>query len=1586
MAKQFDPNNAVPVEDANDNFDPSNAVEVDDTFDPNNAVEVPQPKERSFGEKIQSVFDAIRDYGTPDEVKPQVKPKELTQEEFELAKRSSGRFTVEPVTTTAEYDPTKRPTEVQPYKRMHPEKIQTTPQTSITDQSPEIVQAQQRIQKFLDVADKIERLPTHVGTAVIEGAKAGYKILQEAKQMPESNLSDTATKNIHALLGITELAFAGAGLTPPMAGFNVVMGAGKDFSPLPDWQTRAIEKGIFKPVSTIVNPKTQLGKDVAGIADIITTLGGMALLHKFVGEAIATKIKNKEKLTPQERTTVQKTLKDKNFIAELEKRFEERPETQPSQPIPEIVSAPEQPKIPILPSAKQPLESVMVDAQGNPIPTQRSVLAEQARAPLRPVEAGQIPVELGNIVVPEPAKVEPKISAEPQTTVDALVEKIKNDPKPTFSKEEMDFYANNVDAVESSLARLRGEEPLPATQAEKVAPATPEVAKTPIPETITTAKEPLPEFLGKGDTDAAQKFGEGNPEKIPDLEARVQESLAKAEELRNAGDSYGEAQYVQRANLDKEAISRAKNPTGKSAREKAIEEAEQVLDRQRAKEQTIPEQVQKPAEEPIQGKVIASFETSAKGSIRAKLEKLDNAGIPYIIKEDGGYTYIIEKRSETPSVQEKRTTPKSEQGKAGKVLSLVGLAGSSLPNSLLPFDEETNKKLKLLFSMAGFAGAFAMIRGLSPKGTDFLKSVEDYAKRKGIGVNSALREALKSGEAKSLGIADKTKFDAVLGGGKLDAIERKLATIEKEIPAEKSVEIAKNIEEPTQKSVEQSKLKKRLSDLWMKTRETFEDNQVRVKKMLHESDADITSDIDPYLRRELYVGRVKDKSEKIFDRVRDIDKERLNIAKQFNIPDEKIIADINEYLRSKHTPERNAVHGERASGITNEQAIQNIQKIESLPYGSEVKRVAKQIQELSARGLEIARDGQLITEEQYQTLKTQYPNHVPLNRILEDEMDIAEFLSGKGFAVKSSGMIRAKGSSLPVSDILGNVTNNIQKFTIRAEKNLVDLSVLEFAREHAKEGMFTEIKPKPIGKGFDGRIIYKQMNDPNVLQLREKGKPVYLKIKDDGIAQAIRGLNDQQLPTFLKFIRVFTGISRSLATWLNPEFPLSNKLRDIQELVTTSAAQKELGFSGAGGVLMKDPTSMKMVSDFYRGVDNEGTRLYKQLKADGGTTGGLSISSRAQIDTKIEDIMKLNRSKKRQAAHAAIKTIDILNTIFEDSSRLSVYREALKKGLSRSRAAFLAKNATINFDRHGTASPIVNAFYMFANASVQGSAKMLRAMKNPKVAAATVTAVGGAVAVANSWNDNIDSDWREKVSDYDRQSNLVIALSKDGGGIKYITIPVSWGLKPIKVAADAVYDLAAGRGQTASKTAEQLITAVVEAYNPAGGTDVTSAITPTILDVPVNLARGRSWTGSLIKPLSYGNKPEHLRYFKDFGKNPVEKVAKAATNQLANIGIEISPADAVYAFNQYIGGAGRFTSKIASTVSSVGRGETPVVRDIPFVSRFYKSIDEQQVRSRMRRIAKMQKNLEPSSGFVEEGSILEQPIEEGNVIEQPVTQ
>ena len=745
--------------------------------------------------------------------------------------------------------------------------------------------------------------------------------------------------------------------------------------------------------------------------------------------------------------------------------------------------------------------------------------------------------------------------------------------------------------------------------------------------------------------------------------------------------------------------------------------------------------------------------------------------------------------------------------------------------------------------------------------------------------------------------------------------------------------IADNFKEPITRTQKRLDTLRKIKDDVV---EFIQNKETRVLKLVEQKGVKITDSSDPYLKATLYPGKVDTLIKTGHAEGQAIVNEAKTLATSLKKDLADVRKEVNEFLIARHAPERNLALEDKAAGMSTAEATAKLEAIKNSPQGAEIAKIADKVQDLNNKVLDILRDGGVISDELYTTLRTKYTNHVPLNRIFEETDDFAGALSGTGFNVRATGIKKAVGSQREVSDILGNVLHNYEQAVLRSEKNIVDNATLAFVRAN-ESSLFEVIKPKMIGTDFAGKPLMETTTDPSILQMFENGKKIWIKINDPKLAIALQGVGKEKLGTILNAVGSFTRLYAGLATRFNPEFALPNKIRDLQETMVYLASRSEVGGKGAFETVTKDPQSMKDVVDFLRGKDTPGAKLYAEMRSMGGTTGGFGLSTKAKVEMDIKTMEALANSKTRKVVKNLVEYVDNWNTIFEDSTRLSVYKQALEQGLSKERAAFLAKEASINFNRMGKGGPVVNALYMFSNASIQGSAKVIRAMKNPKVAATVVTVVGVAVASANEWNDQADPEWRDKVPKWDRLNGLPFVIPSTDGTFRYVTIPVSWGIKPIKVSADFAYDMMSGIDYSAKEVAGTLMTTVLESYNPIGGTDMTSALAPTILDVPFDISRNKSWTGNMIKPDFDKNAPEDIKYFESLKKTSTGRTAISLTEMLQqNAEIAISPADMKYAFDSYIGGAGRSITKTGNVLGGLVTGKPIPADEYPFISRFYR--------------------------------------------------
>lgn len=87
-------------------------------------------------------------------------------------------------------------------------------------------------------------------------------------------------------------------------------------------------------------------------------------------------------------------------------------------------------------------------------------------------------------------------------------------------------------------------------------------------------------------------------------------------------------------------------------------------------------------------------------------------------------------------------------------------------------------------------------------------------------------------------------------------------------------------------------------------------------------------------------------------------------------------------------------------------------------------------------------------------------------------------------------------------------------------------------------------------------------------------------------------------------------------------------------------------------------------------------------------------------------MLKVPMSVAQDKAKGLFDWLSDYNLAMENAVRLSAYKVGIDQGMSKERAASLAKNLTVNFNRKGQISQQAGALYAFFNAGVQGTTRL----------------------------------------------------------------------------------------------------------------------------------------------------------------------------------------------------------------------------------------------------------------------------------------
>lgn len=658
----------------------------------------------------------------------------------------------------------------------------------------------------------------------------------------------------------------------------------------------------------------------------------------------------------------------------------------------------------------------------------------------------------------------------------------------------------------------------------------------------------------------------------------------------------------------------------------------------------------------------------------------------------------------------------------------------------------------------------------------------------------------------------------------------------------------------------------------------------------------IPDTMNAYLRMEHLQDRVgflkKELDEKVMEPL-------LAEMKRLSITNEQ----FHEYLHARHAKEANERIAEineempdGGSGMTTEDAKNILKAFARDGQLPALQQLEKQIRAMLQSKLDLELEGGLIDEANHQRLSTFYSNYVPLNR----EGTHSSHIESGNRAFR--GHKKRKGSGKDVVDILSNIFHQYYNTIEQVERNRV-LASLEQLVTKFKNDVVAPAKPT-LSRRFnqEGKVVtgvdprWKQ--DPEIVSYFIAGEERFLRVRNPHLA---RNLNNAGFGSLNKIVQWMGAGNRFLAlinTQLAPSFVIPNFLRDLQ------TAQVNLTASEAEGlrqnVLRGVRTAFRAAwkaevgSKGKKSFEGEYGEYYKEFMEIGGKIEFFGLNDVKKIKGKIKS--KLSGNKTADTLRFLKDKASDINAAVENTMRLSVYANARKAGMSKLQASSLAKNITVNFSRKGEWSSALNSWFLFFNAGVQGTYRMVQAMENKKVQ--KTTAGIAAFAVAQDFINNIISDEDEdgetfykKIPEHVRERNMIIMSPFDGED--YITIPMPYGFNVFHYAGTNISRML--RGEISSwDTIANTTNSGLNAFNPIGGASdmfsgpgIMRAATPDVLDPFTAVVTNRDWKDDPIRPES----------------NPYDKYEKPDSQQ-------------------YFGNVSELSKSIASTLNSLTGGTT----------------------------------------------------------------
>ena len=796
----------------------------------------------------------------------------------------------------------------------------------------------------------------------------------------------------------------------------------------------------------------------------------------------------------------------------------------------------------------------------------------------------------------------------------------------------------------------------------------------------------------------------------------------------------------------------------------------------------------------------------------------------------------------------------------------------------------------------------------------------------------------------------------------------------------------------------------------------------------------IDEEADAVLAEELFYGKTEEDLRQVDltlvnPLIEDLKKSGLNLE------------DLDDYMMALHAKERNEMIASRnermpdgGSGITTEDAQNYLAEQRKDPKRlADLDRNAKRVREMIDLTRDIMVSGGLISEEQASSWDAMFTHWVPLRGSAIDERDENGTLipTGRGYSIGGRESKRALGRRSKAASPVVQVVADLMAKTIRFRKNEVASTFLTLVQQNPDPDfwqVFTENNPD-MAETYDSRTKSVKLSPVNMLDpnknyfpVKRDGVQYYIKINDKRLLNALRKVGPQTQMWITDMAGMLTRYLSFVNTAGSPEFTVTNFTRDLPSAVLNILSEQEKadgkikGEAIAARAALNVGKAITAIARYERAdkVDPPPTpkkgrsipylpflseqaeyqQWYDEMLRAGGKTG---FFDSPDLDTLAKDInQKLGNSSTPQQlmemGRSVVKFVTDYNTAVENGIRLSTYVEARKAGISEAKAASLAKNLTVNFNRKGEWGQALNSWYMFFNAAIQGLAQFGKTMspivinkdgeirlrrdsKGKFKATLTQKIAGGMVAsaaglayfnrVVGGEDDDGEAFW-DKIPPAVRERNLIIMkLNPTGDTIDdyYYKFPLPYGYNFFYNIGDALEGAMNGSDRRKSHLFGGVIGSLITAFSPislhavredqGAGSAAGLTLAPTAFVPALELMTNTNFFGSQIVREDRFGGPEtaDAHNYWNSTKAPYVEIAKFMNDTVGgggtrrsgdlgflfgvNTGIstDVSPDAIEHVVEFALGGIYRDLTSLYDTAERAIQGREIAPNRIPFVKR-----------------------------------------------------
>lgn len=630
---------------------------------------------------------------------------------------------------------------------------------------------------------------------------------------------------------------------------------------------------------------------------------------------------------------------------------------------------------------------------------------------------------------------------------------------------------------------------------------------------------------------------------------------------------------------------------------------------------------------------------------------------------------------------------------------------------------------------------------------------------------------------------------------------------------------------------------------------------------------DIADNANAYLAEEAYQPRLQEQHRQLREKfqnhiIRLIKKTGLssNAVSRWLYARHVLLDNVNEKLQ-KRTGQADA------SGMTRAEAEKTYNEHKN---NADMQKIGKLMDDMHHHVLDMQMREGMIDKATYRNLVNAYDHYVPLRDVDED----FSHNTSTGFNLLGKEQKFREGrTETATANVIAQSFINTENAVRRIEKTRVTRALLKQVQIYKNDNLWKDEVPQNGNQ-----------NPPeNVLVVRdEKGVDHWITFnKADPmsmhICEAFKNLDVANIPGV---IQMFQKLNNYMGKWMtskNPGFILRNLFRDVQGALFNLTDTPLNGHQHQ--VLANLPHAWVAMRNFMKngtfankdGEVSEYDKLCQEFIENGGKTNFVDMPSNVVGRTKqIEEMLeRLNSDGADKAGlfSAMGKVIEDTNAIAENAVRLATYITSRQQGISIAKAVSLAKNVSVNFGRRGANTSWISAFYLFGNASIQGTARLVQAIAKSKTAKVVSGMMIGAgflnrmlvQMMFGALNGGLDDD-DPRISQFEKDNYWIIPYKFNSKvPDDFIKIPLPHGLRVFHMLGGYIADLCFNHKAQKNWQAYGLNTIInmVNDFTPLGNGSITQAFMPTFIQPIVGAYENTSGLGGEIVQRGNPNDPAY---------------------------------------------------------------------------------------------------------------------------------